>query len=360
MEKLVLKHENPRALITGAMNIDIGGILPEVDQLGDTKDTAKKSFASVGGGGANCALALDLLGQSFKRNCLISFVTRKGELPPENSFEDHEEYVLALMAHEGANHLLRNVDIIDAARGMPNVIGVNRPTEYLGGRHITKQFVEAVHNLAPGTLQRVDSEAHVADLAFVDPRASLLGREAAVDCNKYRVPFLTDYGDKVWPEDPDTAYRIKEILERADVIIVPSDAVVEGMKPKTFAPDELLERIKNQYDPRVLLMSDGSKPVHLYVKGRGEFEIPVESYDGPRYALAVGDTRNAALMHFLLEGNDIVEATKKATVIASIKIRYPGRNWIKHLHGHLSDNPLFAGDYRRLQTEAATETPQPP
>ncbi len=339
----------PTITIVGGMNIDAKFTFNRVTQLADTKDVADNAGAFLGGGAANCAIEIDKLTPLFNQKCTINLITRRGRLPNEDDFDDFNEYVLASMAHHGTNLLLDHskLNIIDITRGMVNQIGINGVDQYNSGRHISKQDIPSTEGFVDGINEIIEANVEHSDYIFIDPSKPKTGLIAARSAMRNNVPMMIDHGAKMWPTDPKEDAQLDELLSLSSIIVVPSDAVVKGMEDHIKNPGELFSHIKNRYNAKTIIMSDGISSVKIMHDGV-EDSIPVSPAKGSIYACGVGDTRNAALLNSLVSGHTMFEAAKRATAIASVKVQYPDDSWATHeeLRKHLGEHPSFMNDFK--------------
>lgn len=322
----------PRILVVGAITVDDNRFVPGGVKT-DGKVTAETSEIRLGGGAGNCVQALHKLDEAFGTHSYIKLITRLGRPPADN--------LRARLAHMAATEILSDSEIeyVDATRG-ESVIAFNSVAEHSRGRSIVKDKVDNPNDMAFGIEETIDNEVRGADVIFVDPMKPRIGVMACRAANKYNKPLVIDWGQSEWPKDPILAGTVDEMLGRADILMVPSDAVVRGMNDNEVNPEALLLTLKNEYMTPHILLSDGGKPVQVYLQD-DYYEIPVEPWDGDKYALAAGDTRNAGFLHALARGHDILGAAKMGTAVASVKIRYPGLTWRDHIRYDLKNDPMF-------------------
>jgi len=338
-----------------------------VKAIKDTKDQAEKSFITTGGGATNFSRALKGMADFFGENLDLALAMKKGEIPPEELFEDDGDFALVKTGHDLLDLLLRGIQPIDTKQGLHNIVKFNSVVEFNSKRHVSRQqkfefnpslvhkFKLASNEYAPGSLNSIKMNARNSKVVFIDPREADIGAVAAEEAAlREDVITVTDYGDKEWPKDDVQASYLETILSNSNIIIIPSDAVVDGMQANAEAPEELFQRVRDQYQPDILIMSDGGEPVKMYVKKTGQIhETPIEAVEGRHFKLAIGDTRDAAFVFFLLKGNDELTALKKANAIAGIKIQHPSLKWLKHLD-ELRSNPLFKEDFEELDARKGT------
>ena len=332
--------ERRQLLFVGKINVDVTANVPYVTALEDAKYSATGGTSvSLGGAPANAVRAVKVLEDAFEDPCPTKIVTCIGQRPRREAYRDnYGEFLAAKHAYEMALELLvdEGINYTDVTAGQEGIgMPLNLVGNYRGGRTILKQtprplsegFAASVDGIVSAARQIMSVEMVGSSYVFVDPTRSVLGAFAAEACVEAGVPLVVDYGEKTWPEDPQKAYRVGAILKNADILIVPSDAVVEGMEDNVKDPDRLFEILSgDQYKANTIIMSDGTQPVQLYHDGR-HIEIEVVPHDGPIYANSVGDTRDAALMFFLSRGDEMEMAVRKATSIASLKVQYPNSDW---------------------------------
>ncbi len=327
----------PRILVVGAITVDDNHVLaPGTPFKPDGKIPAQSSEIRLGGGAGNCVQALQKLDKAFGSQSYIKLITRMGRPPASN--------LRARLAHIAATEILAEseIDYIDATRG-ESALSFNSVTEHTGGRNIVKDDVENPLEMALGIEETIDNEVRGADVVFVDPKKPRMGVMAARSANQYNKPLVIDWGQSEWPKEPTIGGMINEMLSRADILMVPSDAIVDGMPDNVADPMTLMGKLVQDYDVRNILMSDGACPVQARLMGQ-HFEIPVQPWSGQKYALAAGDTRNAGFLHHLARGHDILSSAQFGTAVASIKIRYPGMQWADNIRDDMGREFTFTLD----------------
>lgn len=333
--------------ITNAKSIVITGGL-SVDAVYMLKGSAPGSFKgkfeadnfyyTLGGGAANCATKLSQLSKAFNSHASITLVTRIGSPP----FGD----VAAQNAHRIANQLIQQseLQIIDVVHGQ-NIIPTNTVIEHSSDRFIVKQHVGHTEEFKPGIGHTIMTQVHGADYVFIDPRKPFIASTAMIAAKQTGKTTIMDWGEKSWPKDPNLGRIYDQLLHGTDILMVPADAMVKGMKNHEEDPDQLMRRLREDYGQNNILMSDGGKDVQVLIDGK-DHKIPVEPHAGEAmYALAAGDTRNAGVIQGLMAGHDLLTAFQRGTAIASVKIKYPGQEFLEYLECHLGSNPLFANDF---------------
>ena len=352
-------ESNRNLVCVGKINIDFHAASPEVGELVDTKDFAHSGmWVDLGGASANVARAINTLSRVYDDPGSTKIVTRIGQPPEEEGYKTFGEHLFAqhatdmtfsLLQHEGLNY-------IDVAAGqMGPGIAKSMVSGWNGGRHIYKQksFVGPQFNavndgLLANTKPIIEAEVSNAAYVFVDPARPGLANLTTEICEERGIPTIVDHGLKAWPTDEKEAAILDNILKKADILIVPSDAVVPGMRDKESNPDRLFELLHGkEYKARTIIMSDGTNPVRLSHNGKVT-EIPVMEVENPINVSGAGDTRDGALMFYLSRGDDMETAVTKATVMASIRIQYRDNDWEGHIYDHVVDNPLFADDVEEL------------
>lgn len=360
------EYKDRAVVLVGKVNLDILASLPEVSELEDAKFTATGGTSYVAGGAvSNVARALGVLSRVFENPTNTELVTRLGQCPDRAQFKKLGEYLLAKNAPEALHALLKEdqIRLVDVAANSEGVILTNPVLGYKDGRCIAKQkssFVDKFNAANQGAVSEakpvIENAVSRAKYVFIDPSQPFLGALAVDAAKEKKVPVVLDYGRDSWPSDTVEAGYLDKILKGADVIIVPDDAIVEGMKYKDR--DDLFLRLQEQYEVPTIIMSNSTRPVRVLHRDE-ESEIPVQKVRGNVHALGVGDTRDAALLFFLLQGDDVRIAAQKATALATIKVQYPGNEWESHILEHIQDNPLFAKDIERLKNIRSENTVSP-
>ena len=321
----------------GAITVDDNRVLgPETPFKTDGKVPAQSSEIRLGGGAGNCVQALKKLDEAFGTRTDVKLITRLGRPPKSN--------LRARLAHLAATEILKDSDIeyIDAVDG-ESALAFNSVTEHGGGRSIVKDVVGTLHSMSAGMDETIEREVAESDIVFIDPSKVRMGFMAARAANKYNKPCVVDWGQSAWPLEPTRADWTNEIISRADVLMVPSDAVVAGMEDNIEDPEQLFGRLVQDYRIPNVFMSDGSQPVRASLMGQ-YFEIPVQEWKGQKYSLAAGDTRNAGFLHHLARGHDVLSAGQFGTAVASVKIRYPGLQWADHIKEDIPSQLTFSLD----------------
>lgn len=327
----------PSILVVGAVNVDATYSFAAAQAFSiDGKFSADIQAYRLGGGAGNCVQAIRAVDEAFNHRTHIELVTRIGN-PPAGNME-------ARIAQDVVLSILREKSImpIDVTRG-ENIIPINAVVEHPDGRFIAKGNQAKEHaQMDEGFEDTIEAQVRRANVVFVDPRKPKMGTVAAELANKHHKPLMIDWGDKEWPQDSDLSEKCAELLTRADIVVVPTDAVVEGMEPNVENSDELFARLRDHYGAKNILMSNGGQPVQALIDGV-EHTIPVLPHEGPKFTLAAGDARNAAVLRCLARGDDMLSAFQFGTAVASVKIKYPALEWATHLHDELMDSGTLQG-----------------
>ncbi|MGN7438629.1 MAG: carbohydrate kinase family protein [Alcanivorax sp.] len=351
-------EKNRNLALVGKVNLDIYGASGQVTSLGDTKDFADGGIGvSLGGASANVARSINTLSRVYGDEGSTKIVTRIGEPPEQQGYNNFGEHLLAQHAAEMTFRLLQHegVNYTDVAAGKEGPgIAKSVVSNFRGGRHIFKQmplqaqFAAANDGMVSSVHPVMTAELSGASYVFVDPARPALAKVATDVCEENRVPSIVDHGLKSWPKDELKASLLEDVLKNADILIVPADAFVPGMRDGEKNPDKLFETLSGkEYKARTIIMSDGTDPVRLSHHGKVS-EIPVTPAENPINVSGAGDTRDGALMFFLSRGDEMETAVAKATEMATIRIQYPGNDWEHHIYDHVKDNPLFADDMDEL------------
>ncbi|MEM7680209.1 MAG: PfkB family carbohydrate kinase, partial [Pseudomonadota bacterium] len=270
------------------------------------------------------------------------FYTRLGT-PPEG---DLTAQVARMIVRKKLEQ--EHITFIDATQGV-NAVAFNQVAEHDKGRMIIKNNVPKAKALTQNILAEINSSVSRSLLTFIDPRKPTIGAFAAEASTQHKTLSATDYGDKQWPDIPELAEKYDTIFKNVDIIFVPDDAIIKGMKKEN--PDALINGLYEQYETPYILMSNGGHDATAMVNGKS-YTIPVADYDGVKYTLAAGDTRNAGfalslvLLHQSGELEDdpdraMLKAFKMASVIATEKIKKPGRQFVEGLYDVLERHELF-------------------
>jgi len=350
---------NKNLVFVGKVNLDIYGVNSSIDKLEDTKDFATDGMgAALGGASMNVARAVKKLAGVYGDIQTAKIVTRMGQEPDKASFANHDEYILKkyvrAMTREKLDYEGINCTDVTVGQAGPG-IATSIVSGYNGGRHILKQqplfevFNAANDGMISSVHAHVQNEVCNAGYVFIDPARPALPNIAADVCHDQGVSAVVDYGFKQWPSDAGKAARLSNILQKADILIVPGDAFVPGMKEGVKDPDALFEMLTGDgYSAKTVIMSDGMDPVRLSHNGKVT-QIPVIPAERVINVNGAGDTRDGALMFYLSRHDDVEVAVEKATVLASIRIQYPDHEWETHIYDHVKDNPLFANDLPEME-----------
>lgn len=320
----------PNILVVGAVVIDHTFSMKANQAFSiDGKFEPEHVAFRLGGGAGNCVQALKEIDNAYGTVSNVHLVTRIGQPPEANlSARIAQELTLDILSRQG-------VPPTDVTTG-PNIIPINSVIEHPDGRVIVKGPIGDHATMAPGIENTIKGQVYGADIVFIDPRKPKMALIAARAANDLGKPLMIDWGEKAWPEDKETAEVYTELLTRADIVMIPSDAVVAGMPANVENPDELFQRMRLQYSAKNILMSNGGKKVRTFIEEQ-ENTIDIKQLEGAKYMLAAGDTRNAGVLRALANGCDMLTAFAIGTHIASVKIKYPGLTWSKHLAHELPD-----------------------
>ncbi|MFP4386941.1 MAG: PfkB family carbohydrate kinase [Alphaproteobacteria bacterium] len=350
-----------KVVFVGKLNLDIGASSSDISGLGDTKDFATGGMGvSLGGASFNVFRSFRALSDLYGEKYDAVLVTDIG-LPPESGeFEGPDQYMFAHFAHNMALDLLKEsglecVDLSEGRRGAG--VAVSLISAWFGGRHIFKQeepLASKFNDVSGYVPPELRAAIHGADLVFLDPARPWTPATAAALCEEMGICMLTDYGMKeVYEGTQRTA--VERILGHADIIVVPGDAVVPGMQNGVKDPDRLFKMLcSNSYRAGTVIMSDGTQPVQLLDDGQVQ-QIDVVPVDNPINVSGIGDTRDGALMFFLVNGDDREVALRKAMEVAALRIQYPGEEWTEHFLDHVKNNPLFAKDIEAIRLATGRE-----
>jgi len=362
-------EKNRNLVFVGKINLDLYASSAEVKELVDTKDFADGGMGvSLGGASANVARAATTLSRVYGDFGSSKIVTRAGEPPEEQGYKTFGEHLLdqhvAAMTRELLAH--ESINVFDVAAGqMGPGIAKSMVSNFSGGRHIFKQMPVTVSEqfkaANDGFISHVNpvmaGQLAGAGLVFIDPARPHLSAIASDVCEQNGVTSIVDHGLKSWPTEPEHAGMLHDMLTKADILIVPGDAVVPGMEDGVKNSDKLFDLLQQkEYRARTIIMSDGTDPVRVAHNGRVS-EIPVTPVENAINVSGAGDTRDGALMFFLSRGEDMETAVHKATEMASIRIQYPNNDWEHHVLEHVEGNPLFKDDVAEIRAAQSPDEP---
>ena len=349
--------------LVGKLNQDTVGDAPNQGELRDAKYRAASPLrVELGGASANVSKAISVLAKIYGDDCSTKIITRVGEPPSVERFKDafgdinFGEFLAAKNAYENAFELMRHqgITVVDVcARGEEGPgVAAAMVTNYGGhinggsGRAIitdpdvpeierchqslSEGFNNAVHNLIGNIKPKIRNEVKGNGQIFIDPARPFLAYMAASVCMENNISYTVDYGIRKWPRDPQTAKWLSTVLKNADILIVPDDAVVEGMEDYVRNPDLLFEKLTGKriklnheghiaeayevegaraYKANTVIMSNGKKPVLVTHKDK-PYSITVEPTERAINKKGVGDTRDGALLFFLARGGRYVNSRR--------------------------------------------------
>lgn len=327
-----------RVVAVGGLTVDLTHTFVTDTPKHDGKTKSDSHRVDIGGGATNFTITTRILSRLFKKQTHVTLVTKVGDPIPKDLTSETAHFICktALSRYK--------INVVDCIENTPFRIPFNAIEEHMEGRQISIATEKRAETLAEGFEGTIRAIIGAADYVFIDPNKRTISRMGLKAAKDTGVPAIIDYGNRIWPEDPMLAEIYTEMLTGADILIVPADAIVEGMNTENGS--DLFERLKTQYGAKTILMSDGAKPVRVFHDNQ-EHSIDITPHEGPLFALGVGDTRDAALLRFILDGYPMVQAMTMATRVASVKVRYPGREWETHLLDAIADDPLFA-DYTKV------------
>lgn len=330
-----------RIAVVGALAADKKRLSPNnVSIFGKTR-TPRPEY-TLGGAGGNVVEALRLLDNAFGVNTHVDLLTRVGR-PITGD-------IGSKIAHDIVTSRLNQLEIdhIETARG-ECAIAFNDVVEHPEGRAVFTDEIKNPGELAHGIQDTIKSVVAGTQFLFVDPRKFRTGPIAALEAAKHdNVIMMADYGDSEWPENHELAAAYDTILRHADIIAVPTDAVVKGMKPGVKNPDELFVRLRDDFGAKNIVMSNQTDPVKVW-SYESEFEIPVQpARVNPPYINAAGDTRDAGILWALSRGFAMNTAIEFGTAVASVKANYPGLAWGNHVYDDLSKHPVISQSMQSL------------
>lgn len=306
-------------VIVGGTNIDdviiLDGAMPQ-----DAKVSPAYSNKSLGGGGANSALALRILGRIFEQDDDLTLITKIGH-GKENQF-----------VSDVLNHG-ENITTIDAIKGQYAEVPHNTVISHTGGRAI---FRRAEFNYAALAIEE-DKELEIekavkdADLVLIQTKHPDIALMAAQKADAYNVPAVVDFSNK---ECPDI------LLAYCTFALIPAEFRFTAM-PENSSDHDLLE-YAGKHIPYAAI-SDASKDTRRAWNGQ-EARIPSLQVN-TRDSLGAGDLRDAAFMYFLARENEPDEALHKANIIASLSCEYYGREWEHDLTARLKGFAIFDNDF---------------
>lgn len=366
-------ESNPlRILASGGITADISWHL-NVGKLIDTKDTAisSKKFPNgigidTGGGASNFVQYLQQANLHRSNPFGATLLTQVGDGPTQEDLESKSEQDWALAELDQFSHKLvtgflerRRVNLLDALEEIRHVVPFNGVNEYVRGRHISKMFSDAVNDYPEHIQQMIEQEVSKDTLVFIDPAKPLLGSLVADKVRSYDVPMIVDYGSKEWPANSLQSDRLCSIFDAASLIIVPDDAIFMGMRSDRKNSRQLFSILSKTYSDAIILMSNGGKPVQLWLNGE-KISLPVyepehEAHTGTRYNNGKGDARDAWLALALMVAiererakgnnddvktiiqNNVIPALKAAMVATYYKIMH-GDEWLTHAHDKATDS----------------------
>jgi sugar/nucleoside kinase (ribokinase family) len=353
-------HENtPQFLITGNVQGDLTlQFLKSAMPGPDSKGKADDFDFDLGGGAGNFIVVFHHLTQEYNIPSHIKSYTRIGKDDGTLKTKIPRMIVVERLAEYG-------IETIDVSQGV-NAVPMAAVSEHRKGRSIWGGPNTQAKHLAKNVLAEIDNTTTRTLLTFIDPRKPLIGAHAAEGARKHDTLSMTDYGDKEWPSDDERLSELYDrILSSVDIAVVPSDARIKGMDKED--PEALINGLYERYQTPYILMTDAGNDAVAMIRGEKHI-IPVEDYTGDKFTLAAGDSRNASFAFCLTllknageltpenMDNAILKAFKMATLMATEKIKHPGRSFVKHLDNLFQNHPLFA-DYQDQLTKPSVRKP---
>lgn len=324
-------------VVVGNSAYDSVFILPHLETLGDCKVTAQYSYRTLGGGGANVAIAIAEMQKYLpgSRQTSIALYTKIGKAADDYSLRDS-----VLKTFDSAGIVPH--DLMD---GKSFRIAENCVVAHSAGRLILREpvlsapFNEKAAEMDDTIIERLKASMTGAKYVVLQSNDPELARIAAGFAKAAGAAVIMDYS----VADPKIAEKFDAILPLCDYVFAPGEAKLAGMVhdgPPENNADILLAGLKALCPQAFVAISDGAKPVLVHQDNQ-HFTVEIGKVEAVVDALAAGDTRCAAFVYCLLQGDNPLLALKKASAIASFSIQHPGRDWLKKLPQHLDSHPLF-------------------
>ncbi|MCB1592036.1 MAG: carbohydrate kinase family protein [Alphaproteobacteria bacterium] len=333
----------PHIVVIGATNMDRVRIHPDLDRVEDGKFRAGHSYSAVGGGGANVAIALKEIANTFNDPLEVTFFTKIGR--------EHRDYPVRHEVLEKLDSV--GVDVRDMVPNQDHRIDDNTVISFKGGRFVSLQeeFAKgkaATHPLEqdrpsadpcdPGMEQQIIEAVRDADLVVVTHHFPDMSEIAATAAQKAGVPVLMDYPVTNY----EAAWKYQRTLESCEYILAPAEARLPDMIGGSYKNgNSLFSKLTGRFPNKFIAVSDGTEPVMTHHDGRKE-QIPVTQYPVVDQ-LGTGDVRTAAFVYFMVKEEAPERALIQATGIASFSVQYPGRQWIEHLPDYMKAHRLPSG-----------------
>jgi len=261
------------------------------------------------------------LDQAFQTYSHVEVDTRVGT-PPQ---DDVVAEVSALVIRRRLEQYKIRYKDITLGESHNALNGVNNFPEDLAGQFASGRLIGRdprvkTGDLEPGYKDTINNDVHGSDIVFIDPKKRRMALAAVMAAKEQGKESVVDWGQDSWPEDQEGAMCF-EMLRNASTVIVPDDAIVAGMSAGN--PNELFERLLNDYGVENLVMSNGGQPVRCFFEGR-ETSIPIRKLGETVDTNASADTRNAGYTWLRARGFSKLEAVEFGSALASTKICYQG------------------------------------
>lgn len=304
-------------LVVGGTNID-DVIFLDQDLPLDGKTNAAYSARMIGGGGANVAISLQILGKIFQNPPEVTLCTKLGQ-------NAETPQILHDLAAGG-------IKTLDMFAPYSTTSAHNTVIAHKQGRSILRlgAFNHAAPAIPPEEQLALKAAVARADLVFVQTKHPRIAMMAAAWAAEKNIPVVVDFSNKECPDS---------LLDYAGFALLPAEFRFSGM-----AQDSGEKALLDHVAARVpyAAISDASKATLRSAAGQYA-HIPSSTVE-TKDSLGAGDLRDAAFCFFLLRDNAPDTALRKANIIASLSCEYYGREWADALGERLQSFPEFADD----------------
>jgi ribokinase len=301
----------------------------------DSKQNPRKFYTQSGGSAINSRLAFQAIAQALGDHSTIYTCTKLGEDGKHNVNK-------GLVLREIDNTGMGDDTLMDAAFGQDgytvpmNFIILNdngAVVDPVKGRGILKKGDESVVSDSDTIKSEIETAVSKSDIVILHSRYPNLALYAAHAAKKYDIPVLFDCSET----KPEIANELGPILELSDYVTAPADALAPGMTEPNA--DELFRRLRDVHQCQNFAISNNNDPIRVFTNGE-EILVPVREVNAIDL-LGAGDTRDAAMAVFLVQGESFRDALEKGSDIASLSIGYYGRKWVPHVQEHMTNSPLY-------------------
>lgn len=304
-------------LVVGGTNID-DIVFLDTPLPSDGKANAAYSATTIGGGGANTAIALHILNTVFQGSIQTTLCTKLGQNAdtPAISYEFQK----------------RGIKTLDIFEPYSTAIAHNMVISHRDGRSIIRKsaFNHASMVLPPAQIEALEKAVKDADMVFLQTKHPRIAMIAAIAARHAHKPVIVDFSNKECSAD---------LLSYTNFALLPAEFRFNDM-PDDSEDADLLYKVGGIVDYAAI--SSGNTDTKRLFNGKPA--VIAAHNAAVKDSLGAGDLRDAAFCFFLMRDNFPDTALRKANIIASISCEYYGREWENELGERLKAFPEFAHD----------------